>query len=427
MAAESGRSTSPVEISASLSGEPQPTGLSRASPNADELASHAWPGMSKLPLSECLYREGYRFRFFQAVRLLERLLPDRRPVGYFDDPTEEAVHFLAHVSLAFPQSEIVAPAYRSAAAGYIIVPPKQSREPALRHPAQMTVTFMGLTGPSGVLPRHYTTRLIDRARSHGERRPDPTLRDFLDLFNHRLISLLYRAWVKSRVVVQVERRLLRVDEQRSSPLVDDVTRYLYSLIGLGTPGSLGRQEYEDEALLFYAGVLGRLPRAVSTLTEVLADWLDLPVRVQQFIGAVYSLSDEQLTCLGEVSCELGQNTILGDEAFVQDAKFRVCIGPLSPELYASLLPANQGQSQGRRFRQLVQLIRLIAGPDLDFEIQLLLAAGNLSGCLLGAEGPFAPRLGQSAWLLSEEQGPGFTDTIFAGTLTGIANDKGLIA
>lgn len=375
-------------------------------------------------ISELLYDEGYRFHFFAAVRLLERLLPERRPVGYFEDPAAEAVHFRAHASLAFPQSEIVPPNYDPAAGGHVIVPAKDSLEAALRHPAQMTVSFIGLTGPSGVLPRHYTARIIDRVRSHGDRRPDPTLRDFLDLFNHRLISLLYRAWVKPRVIVQVERRLLR-PEDATNPQPDDITRYLYSLMGLGTPGLLGRQEYAEERLLFYAGVLGRLPRSAATLTEVLADWLDLPVRVEQFIGAAYPLGEEARSYLGESCCQLGQDANLGDEAFVQDAKFRVCIGPLTPSRYAALLPAGQGGSQGESFRQLVQLVRLIAGPDLDFEIQLLLAPGDLAGCVLGADGAFAPRLGQSAWLLADEQAPGFTDTIFAATLTGLVGEKGV--
>ena len=40
--------------------------------------------------------------FFQAVRLLERLLPDRAPVGGDAPPSREVVRFLTKLSLAFP-------------------------------------------------------------------------------------------------------------------------------------------------------------------------------------------------------------------------------------------------------------------------------------------------------------------------------------
>lgn len=417
MAATSGRSAPPVGASADSA-----TKEDEAQQISDKPSLREWPTLSNLPILDLLYEQGYRFRFHQAVRLLQRLLPERRPVGFFEDPSEEVVHFRAHASLAFPQSEIVPPAYDSRAGKYVIIPPKDSIEPSLRHPAELTVAFMGLTGPLGVLPRHYTARIIDRVRSHGERRPDPTLRDFLDLFHHRLVSLLHRAWSKPRLAVQVERRMQKPSDP-GNPQTDDPTRYLYSLLGLGTPGLLGRQELADDGLLRYAGVLGHMPRSVGTLTEILVEQLDVPVHVEQFVGAAYPIPEELLSQLGEVSCGLGENAIVGDEAFVPDAKFRVRLGPLSSERYTSLLPAGQSGSEGREFRQLVQLIRMIAGPDLDFDIQLLLAPGDLSGCVLGAEGSLAPQLGHTAWLLDEERVTGLSDTIFAGTLTGLVHEK----
>jgi predicted component of type VI protein secretion system len=72
--------------------------------------------------------------------MLERLYPDRQPVGR-RKPAREVVRFHSHVSLNFPPGAI-----------YEIFPAENGGGPA-----QMTVAFMGLTGPLRVLPRHYTS------------------------------------------------------------------------------------------------------------------------------------------------------------------------------------------------------------------------------------------------------------------------------
>src|SRR6202040_296448 len=118
-----------------------------------------------------------------------------------------------HLSLNFPPSQI-----------YEVQ--KQPDAPPL-----MTVTFMGLTGPSGILPRHYTEMLIrlDRESRTAERY---ILRNWLDLFNHRLVSLFYRAWEKYRFPISYERSQL--DDPLKVP--DLATQGVYSLVGLGTTG-----------------------------------------------------------------------------------------------------------------------------------------------------------------------------------------------
>ncbi len=95
------------------------------------------------PLEHVLYEEGFRFDFFQAVRVIERLFPDRHAVGRDSLPSKEAVRFRSLLSLTFPPSAVQHD--------------RASRRRKL--PAQMIVAFMGLTGPMGVLPRHYTELL----------------------------------------------------------------------------------------------------------------------------------------------------------------------------------------------------------------------------------------------------------------------------
>src|SRR5262245_44041195 len=92
------------------------------------------------PLECVLFEEGYRFDFFQAVRVLDRFSPDLQPVGRDANPSQEVVRFCSHLSLSFPPSAIYDIERRQDGNG----------------PAQMTVAFMGLTGLLGVLPRHYT-------------------------------------------------------------------------------------------------------------------------------------------------------------------------------------------------------------------------------------------------------------------------------
>ena len=53
-----------------------------------------------------LFEEAFAFDFFQAVRLLEKLDPHRKPVGRTHPPKSEAVRFRAHMSLSFPPSSI---------------------------------------------------------------------------------------------------------------------------------------------------------------------------------------------------------------------------------------------------------------------------------------------------------------------------------
>ena len=57
-------------------------------------------------VAHTLFAEGYRFDFFQAVRLLEQLDAQRQPVGRAGAPEAEAVRFHARLSLDFPPSTI---------------------------------------------------------------------------------------------------------------------------------------------------------------------------------------------------------------------------------------------------------------------------------------------------------------------------------
>jgi type VI secretion system protein ImpH len=248
-------------------------------------------------IGERLYREPYRFDFFQAVRLLERLMPDRKPVGRFLKPSTEVARFGAHPSLAFPASQI------------------QSLKRREGKPPVLEVNFMGLTGPLGVLPHAYTELVMERIRQK-----DGSVRDFLDLFHHRIISLFYQAWEKYRFTIAYERG----DRDRFS-------HHLLDLIGLGTAGLQNRQEVADDSLIFYSGLLSMNTRSAAALEQILVDYFEAPVEIEQFIGAWYPMDVENQTHVGEESGfseQLGWGAVAGDEIWDHQSRIRIRLGPL---------------------------------------------------------------------------------------------------
>lgn len=318
----------------------------------------------------------YRFEFFQAVRHLQRLLPDRKPVGRFEKPSAEAAQFGAHATLSFPASQIQA------------VDWEEGESPKL------TVNFMGLTGPQGVLPLYYTELVANRIRAG-----DKGLRDFLDLFNHRLISLFYRAWEKYRFAVTYERG------ERAR-----FTHYLRDLIGLGTAGMEDRQTLPDDSLLYYAGLLAQKPRSATALQQVLADYFGVPVEIEQFAGAWYRLdaaSQCQFEDSGGISDELGGGAVVGDEVWTQESRVRIKLGPLDLAHYLDFLPT------GTAFRPLQAMTQFFSNGEIDFEVQLILQRDAVPSCELGADGDTAPRLGWVTWVKNASKETDAGDTILA--------------
>jgi type VI secretion system protein ImpH len=314
-------------------------------------------------LQEMLERDPYSVRFFQAVRLLERLYPDRRPVGLFVSPGSEVVRFSSVPTFAFPASEL------------------QGLEKGKDGQMKMSVNFMGLSAAVGSLPHVYTDFLLDRAKLK-DRGPG----DFFDLFNHRIVSLFYRAWQKYRFYIAYE---------RTGAGDDVISTRLLDLIGLGTKGLQRRMDISDNACLYYTGLLSQRRPTAQGLKQLLEDYFEVPVEVLQFTGTWNRLPPENQSFLREAGmfCErLGMGTIVGDEVWDQHGTITIRLGPMKFSRYCQFLPGAEAH------RDLRSWLRFYASREFDFIVQLVLEREETPGMELGVLGPQSSRLGLVSWI-----------------------------
>jgi type VI secretion system protein ImpH len=349
-------------------------------------------------LSDQLFREPFNFDFFQAIRLLERLASEDARFRNFlvgqDHPEQEAVRFRSQPSLSFPPSSII----------QIRPLTPDASSPSKPTPlAEMVVSFMGVVGPTGVLPYHYTALLLRRIRDK-----DFSLRDFLDLFHHRAISLFYRAGVKYRLPCVYERS--KLESGPAEDAEDRITGAFYCLTGMGTRGLRGRMDVADQALLFYGGHFAHFPRSASVLENMLADYFGLPVRVLQLQGQWLQLDPSEQAIMPSQANRLGQNNqlgvsmVVGDRVWDIQSKFRLQVGPLTYAQFQRFLP------NGDALRPLCQLAHAYVGLEFDFDVQLLLRPDEVPASRAGGG---RSRLGWNTWSRTGDFRSAVDDAVFS--------------
>lgn len=303
------------------------------------------------------------------------------------DPVTESEAFFAHVRDASVRAGVAVgadapPAAEPVRLGVAVGARFPDGELA-RDGGALVATFFGLTGPSGVLPDHYTERMVEARR---DRSPGPGA--FLDLFNHRALSHFWRAWAKYRLPVAVE--------ADGGALRDPFSRALAALAGLGVAG----ERVPDEALLSMAGPLGRGVRSAGALRRILAGIYDLPVEVVELEGRWVEIAPEDRTRLGGGGAEpgafasLGRDMVVGTSVWDVGSRFRVRLGPLDRERFGSFFSPDGPRAA------IKDTIRRAVGGNVGFSLQLVLRREDVPRLRLGGDTADAGGLGQSTWLLA---------------------------
>ncbi len=330
--------------------------------------------------AEQLAADPRRFTFDAAVRVLTHL---RRRA----DPAE-AARFHTAPGLSYPSAEVTA----------------VDADPAGGAPA-VTVALFGLTGPSGVLPRHYTDAVVTGLRSRSR-----SLHDFLAVISQAMTAFFAAAGTKYRPHRAADVAVLF--GTADSP----VASTLLALTGYGTPHLTDRLPAGAAPLQHYAGLFSARPRSADRLAALVSDWLSRPVEVEQFVGAWLPLPPSQRTSLAR-GLQLGQFSRLSEDAAIgvrawdQQARIVIRVGPLDAESFRNLLPDRPA------LKRLVGLVRAFVGYEVGFSINPVLARDAVRPLALGLGGD--ARLGWNSWVPAPSAAPrrrDATDAVFEAEL-----------
>jgi type VI secretion system protein ImpH len=305
-----------------------------------------------------LGRDTCRFDLYYTLRRIEAAHPELPLLGRAARPADEPLRIGQEPSLAFAPAALAGlePAHDG-------VPPR------------LIIHGFGLFGPNGPLPQHLTEYARDRLRNFG----DATFVRFVDILHQRLILLFYRAWAQQQSVVSLDRAG-----------DDNFSRYVASLIGVGSVTQRHRDAVPDHAKFANTGHFVRLTRNVEGLKFALEGFFRVPVRIAEFCCHWLKLDPAERTRLGHEgpSSALGSGAIAGKAVWDGQSKFRLDLGPMRLAEYEQFLPI------GTRFAALVAWVRNYAGIEFTWEGRIVLRSDDVPKARLGA----ASRLGWTTWI-----------------------------
>jgi type VI secretion system protein ImpH len=309
-------------------------------------------------LARALLEQASRTEFFTFVPLVERLTSSAIRVGGDGPPQKEALRFRHDPSMGFSASDI--------SSGALIERRVRAGEDGdgARIAIELTTTFLGLSGSSSPLPLYIPAEIAQNNAGQNLQA------HFLDIFHHRLLSLLYRLFVRY--------------ESAREFTSDANDPWSQRLLTLASPAHVSHDRPSRIArhkLLALAPLLSMRARTARGLELALEEILELPpghVRVRHFVGGFVRLDDSERMRLLRPTAVLGRSAILGSHAYARASRFAIELGPVSASEYPRYV------DKGERAELLREVVELMVREPLDYDVDLLLGDDALPGFPLAA-------------------------------------------
>ena len=292
--------------------------------------------------------------FYQLVRKYELALNHNKAkqhwVGYDGAPAQEKIRFQEYMGMSYPHHSVM-------------------NEQDINGRYHLDIAFMGMTK---ALPDHYRDTMLSRLK-----RKDQAMKAFFDLFTHRFASFYYRAWKKYRPDISIEESNIRDD-------VED--RYQQVLTALSSAPS------PDHLYFYYAGHFARKTRTPDGLKNILMEYLQVPVIINEFQGNWLRIQEGERSRLQSNSFnQLNSDVILGRYTWDTQSKFSIEIGEVDIELFNELMPAMP------KNKCVQHIVKSYAGSDMLFDFMVKIKQKNCPALKLNNRRSNTV-LGLSTWL-----------------------------
>ncbi|EML1597114.1 type VI secretion system baseplate subunit TssG [Burkholderia cenocepacia] len=308
---------------------------------------------------ESLQAEPWRFGFLSLLRRIGAN-PEIDSIGMARRPGAEPFRLGQQPSLAFAPREVAS---------------AEQTDGRLK----LRLFSLGMLGPNGPLPIHFTEIAKDREDS----RRDTTTVDFFDIFHHRYFTLFYRAWASAQSTAGLDRKH---DERFSF--------YIASLAGLDV-GEITQRALPSHACLAASAHLIRESRNPDGLRATLERYFGVPVGIDENVFHWIAIDPDDCGRMGRpgAAATMGQGAILGRVAPDRQHRFRIVLGPLDLDAYLRFTP------QGEDLPQLVEWVRTFVGYELEWELELRIKPESAPPAVMGGQ----QRMGWSGWLGRPDQ------------------------
>ncbi|BBQ01137.1 hypothetical protein BSFA1_62650 (plasmid) [Burkholderia sp. SFA1] len=235
---------------------------------------------------------------------------------------------------------------------------------------------LGMLGPNGPLPIHVT----EIAREREEVRHDSTLVAFLDVFHHRSMSLLYRAWANAQSTAGLD---------RPGAGAERFSFYIGSLGG-HDPAELDQRALPIHPQLAASAHLLRESRDPDGLRMTLERYFGVAVAIDEYVFHWIEMTEHERSRLGQgrATTIMGAGAMLGEQVPDRQYRFRIVMGPLEIDDFLAFTP------RGKNLPPLVDWVRRFYGYEFDWELDLRIRAQSAPPASLG--GP--QQLGWTTWL-----------------------------